>query len=495
MRNQKKQPAESKEAAQKSPNEQENDFKRKRFFRIGPQCVKRLLDEESAQQLYFKTLDAIHKLDEDKQDVRRCFYDLICGDAYIPLGFKSEKKLFQTLCELSRLNRSTLYDYKNAALMEVELEIEHGLVSVDALTKLKENTTEESRKEIWPIVEQLCHFDEKRTIPTADMVMKAKKHHYHTSPEGKAKREAYINALYDDDELPAPNDQLTIETALQVIGKYSKDEFDMFSKIFSARNGVCKDASRILHELHKWELEEFKATYPTYYKISNAKSHDYSDEEIAQFETEYQEAFATCNDYSDAEIAQFETEYQEAFATCNDYSDAEIAQFETEYQEAFATCNDYSDAEIAQFETEYQEAFATCNDYSDAEIAQFETEYQEAFATCNDYSDAEIAQFETEYQEAFATCNDYSDEEIAQFETEYREAFATCNDYSDEEIAQFETEYQEAFATCIDYSDEEIAQFETEYREAFATCNDYSHEEIAQFETEYQEAFATCRLN
>jgi len=249
--------------------------------------VKKLLMPKEALDLFDETYVAIQKWDEQSINIRRCFYGLIRGDAFVELKkFDSEKELFKELCNLSTLHRSTLYDYKNAALIEVELCLEHGRISVNALLELKKDTTEESRKEIWLVVENMCRFDEKNPTPTKAIIAQAKKYYHHNNTtEGKAEREAYFNDQDDEltyicDEYDDQNRQMTAEKALICIKNYTSKELELLSKRIFPTSKVGKDAYKILRETTADELDKFKAELRALCEKSDDEAREYSSPEM-----------------------------------------------------------------------------------------------------------------------------------------------------------------------------------------------------------------------
>ena len=274
-----------------------------KFTRSKPTNAKKLLSEDAASTLLSETITSIINWDKQSSQVRQHFYDLVRGDAFLALKYKSENKLFRYLCELSSHHRSTLYDYKNAALMEVELELEHGKLSVSALLELKSKTTPETRKEIWPLVEQICHFDEKNPTPTRAIIAKAKNHHWETSPEGKAKLEAYMNDLgddvQDDSNIKTPveqydkNRQMTAERALSHIKAFNTNQIEILSKSLFPKTKLDKTIYRILHESSDKELGIFKQKFREFFEASD--ENDFTDEEVTKFNAEYH-AFCVSSD-------------------------------------------------------------------------------------------------------------------------------------------------------------------------------------------------------
>jgi len=57
--------------------------------------------------------------------------------------------LFKGIIKESGINRSTAYDYVNAAIVETKLNITQGVMSVDALVYLKQHAVIEDWKDIF----------------------------------------------------------------------------------------------------------------------------------------------------------------------------------------------------------------------------------------------------------------------------------------------------------------------------------------------------------
>ncbi|MGY6275710.1 hypothetical protein [Methylomonas sp. MgM2] len=87
---------------------------------------------------------------ENHHEIRRVIFFLVYFEVYKKLGL-DELELFEKIRRKSGLNKSTIYDYMNAAIVEVELDITQGVMSVDALTYLYHHTEEDERKDIFEL--------------------------------------------------------------------------------------------------------------------------------------------------------------------------------------------------------------------------------------------------------------------------------------------------------------------------------------------------------
>ncbi len=130
------------------------------------------LSRLEAEKKYEAAPPSIKNWDSATTTIKKDLHALLNSTAYILLEFKSKYDLVKFLAKGSKKHRSTLYDLGNAVLIEVEMGLEHGSMSTDALVALKEGTTQENRLEILALAKQFCN--EKQSNPTKPMIIKAK---------------------------------------------------------------------------------------------------------------------------------------------------------------------------------------------------------------------------------------------------------------------------------------------------------------------------------
>lgn len=103
---------------------------------------------DDADEWIEETIRMAKEVKQSSQEVRRCVFFLVWYDIHKLAGM-SRVYMFKDIIKKSGLNRSTIYDYVNAALVETELNITQGVMSVDALVYLKEHASKEDWQDIF----------------------------------------------------------------------------------------------------------------------------------------------------------------------------------------------------------------------------------------------------------------------------------------------------------------------------------------------------------
>ncbi|TSA37780.1 MAG: hypothetical protein D4R63_12240 [Methylococcaceae bacterium] len=245
------------------------------------------LDKEEAQELFDDAFKRIGVWGTETSYIKLCMYKLCFGNAYIALGCKTHEVLFKALFRESGLHRTTLNNYKNAVILEVELGLEHNLVSTDALVELKKNTNRIGRKKIWEIAKELCE-DEK--IPTKGLIRQAKLKFEEEEEERKNDDDdddffdkleevkfekieleeeydegKYIGEVKDEEDKGKVEDNkkmrysMTLKQAYELTKDYEQQDYArLLKRIYLKKHSVAFDAAKIIRFMSNDDFLTFR---------------------------------------------------------------------------------------------------------------------------------------------------------------------------------------------------------------------------------------------
>ena len=104
--------------------------------------------EQGAIEWFEETVCQAKNLNSSTQELRRSLFFLVFYDIHMLIR-SSRTYMFKDIVKKSGLNPSTIYDYVNAAMVEKELNLTQGVMSIDALVYLKEHASKEDWKVIF----------------------------------------------------------------------------------------------------------------------------------------------------------------------------------------------------------------------------------------------------------------------------------------------------------------------------------------------------------
>jgi len=132
---------------------------------------KKQFTKDEAGKLFIQTKNSINSFAGAADDVRKNIYYLIKNEAYSYLNYDTENTMFKALFKGCNKHRSTLNDYKICARVEIELNIDQGKMSTDALVALYQGTHKEDWSEIF---ESACEGLANGKFPTKARILEAK---------------------------------------------------------------------------------------------------------------------------------------------------------------------------------------------------------------------------------------------------------------------------------------------------------------------------------
>jgi hypothetical protein len=237
------------------------------------------LSESEAKELFDDAYASITKWDSETTIIKKMLYVLLSSNADVVLEFKNKHDLVKSLAKGSKKHRSTLYDMANAVFIEIELGLEHGAMSTDALIRLKQGTDEADRYNIFLLAKQSC--SENQDYPSKKMIDKAKlvyQNQIHDDLEdneaeappvkqkkakSKTKSEKQqlteMDQLHDTDnggqkqsneeDAPSKDERIIKKILERVAGKYNIQEKKILLDKLKPSNRKDKDAARLLYYL------------------------------------------------------------------------------------------------------------------------------------------------------------------------------------------------------------------------------------------------------
>lgn len=222
------------------------------------------ISKSEAQNLFEDIVQRIKRFNQDGSIIRERVYRLISTNAYIVLGYKNLRELLKNIEKETSLHRSTINDYKNAAQIEIELNLEHGEWDTEALLTLKKDTTQEDRKSIIDLVEQSKRRGRNRSRSSSlkDMVIHAKKVYKNDRTKSINQDNSFIADDKNNLTLPVksknrPGRKMNTRSALKLIQDFSVQDREELIELLSPKSKIGRVAYLISHLMTHEEIEEF----------------------------------------------------------------------------------------------------------------------------------------------------------------------------------------------------------------------------------------------
>lgn len=127
--------------------------------------------KDSAQNIFDRTCEHLKTWGKCTDKIKLYIYKLESKNVSEKLGYESNTKMYKEIIKHAKQHKSTIYDFRNSALMEIELGLVHGDLATETLLILKQNTrTAEERNRVMEIAYKHC---EEGKSPTKKIILKA----------------------------------------------------------------------------------------------------------------------------------------------------------------------------------------------------------------------------------------------------------------------------------------------------------------------------------
>ena len=127
--------------------------------------------KDKAQKIFDRTCENLKTWGKCTDTTKRDIYELESKNVSEELDYESNTKMYKEIIKHVKQHKSTIYDFRNSALVEIELDLVHGTLATETLLTVKQNTrTTEERKRVMDIAYEYCEEGEH---PTKKIILQA----------------------------------------------------------------------------------------------------------------------------------------------------------------------------------------------------------------------------------------------------------------------------------------------------------------------------------
>ena len=129
------------------------------------------ISADEASKIFKEVIHRIKKWKKEEIAIKEIVYKLILTNAYSVLGYKNQREMLKGIQNATSLDRSTINDYKNVALIEIEQDLKPGEWDTETVLTFRSKTTDRDRK-------ILRFLLDKEEVPITKKIVLEKKEQY-----------------------------------------------------------------------------------------------------------------------------------------------------------------------------------------------------------------------------------------------------------------------------------------------------------------------------